>query len=210
MKALLITRWHRAVVLVVLVSGCVTIEKSYPDKHYFVLEVHQDVNPSKTTGNGILEVADVRVSPRYGERSFVYRTSEARYESDFYNQFLVAPASLITEEIQKALARSHIFQHVIGSSSQLQPTHVLESGISALYGDFRDINVPKAILEIEFFLSQEAAGRSEIVIEKRYSKSVRLKGRSPEALVKGWNEALEAILVSFTTDLKAANLKAGS
>lgn len=210
MKACFVTCWHGVVVLFVMLSGCVTIEKSYPDKHYFVLEVHRNVNPAKASGIGILEVVEARLSPRYAERSFVYRTSEARYESDFYNQFLVAPASLISEEIHKALARSHIFQHVIGSSSQLQPTHVLESGVSALYGDFRDINAPKAVLEMEFFLSREASGRSEIVLEKRYSQSVQLRARSPEALVKGWNEALDAILASFTADLKAVNLGPGS
>lgn len=210
MKARFVTRWHGVVVLFVMLSGCVTLEKSYPDKHYFVLEIHGSVNPARTSGVGILEVVEARVSPRYAERSFIYRTSEARYETDFYNQFLVAPASLISEEIHKALAQSHIFRHVIRSSSQLQPTHVLESGVSAFYGDFREIDAPKAVLEIEFFLSREAAGRSEIVLEKRYSQSVQLRARSPEALVKGWNQALESILASFAADLRAVNLGAGS
>jgi hypothetical protein len=41
-------------------------------------------------------------------------------------------------------------------------------------------------------------------MQKRYSKSQPLTGRSPEALVKGWDEALEAILTSLIADLKAA------
>ena len=206
MKKFIIRCWLCGFALAAWLSGCVSIEKSYPDKRYFVLDISRDINPKNETGIGILQVSNARVSPRYEEKSFVYRTSEAGYESDFYNQFLVSPAFLISEEVRKGLARSHVFQHVIASSSQLEPTHILESGVAALYGDFRDLSAPRAVMEIDFFLSREASGRSEIVLGRRYSKSVPLSGRSPEALVKGWNEALEAILNSLIADLKATKL----
>jgi uncharacterized lipoprotein YmbA len=205
MKAVTITARHASAALLIVLSGCVSFERNYPDQHYFVLEVKRNVNPSTTPGNGVVEVADVRISPRYTEKSFVYRTSEARYESDFYNQFLVAPAVLITEEIRKGLAQSHVFRHVIGSSNQLQPTLVLEAAVNDLYGDFRNGSAPKAVLEIEFFLSKETDSRPQIIMEKRYAKSVDLSGRSPEALVQGWNRALEEILTALVTDLKSAH-----
>jgi uncharacterized lipoprotein YmbA len=203
MKAVTITARHASAALLIVLSGCVSFERNYPNLHYFVLEVKRNVNPSTTLGNGVVEIADVRISPRYTEKSFVYRTSEARYESDFYNRFLVAPAVLITEEIRKGLAQSHVFRHVIGSSHQLQPTHVLEAAVNDLYGDFRNGSAPKAVLEIEFFLSKETDSRPQIIMEKRYAKSVDLSGRSPEALVQGWNRALEEILTALVTDLKS-------
>ncbi len=203
MKAGFITGFYALAAVGFLVSGCVSLEKSYPDQHYFVLEVQRDVNPAKPARDGVLEVADVRVSPRYSEKGFVYRTSEARYESDFYNQFLVAPASIITEELRKGLAQSQVFRHVIGASNQLQPTHVLEAAVSALYGDFRDGVAPKAVLEMEFFLSKNSDGRSEVVMEKRYARSVNLDRRSPEALVRGWNRALEETLAALVADLNS-------
>jgi uncharacterized lipoprotein YmbA len=205
MKAVTITARHASAALLIVLSGCVSFERNYPDQHYFVLEVKRNVNPSTTPGNGVVEVADVRISPRYTEKSFVYRTSEARYESDFYNQFLVAPAVLITEEIRKGLAQSHVFRHVIGSSNQLQPTLVLEAAVNDLYGDFRNGSAPKAVLEIEFFLSKETDSRPQIIMEKRYAKSVDLSRRSPEALVQGWNRALEEIIAALVTDLKSAH-----
>jgi len=42
---------------------------------------------------------------------------------------------------------------------------------------------------------------------KRYSKSVPVSGRSPEALVKGWDEALSAALGSLVADLQSASLQ---
>ena len=196
---------HALAALLVFCSGCVSFERGYPDQHFFVIEVKRNVNPPTTSGNGVVEVVDVQISPRYTEKSFVYRRSDARYESDFYNQFLVAPAALITEELRKGLAQSQVFRHVIGSSNQLQPTHVLQAAVSGLYGDFRNGSAPKAVLEMEFFLTKEADGRSQIVLEKSYAKTVDVSRRSPEALVRGWSQALEEILTALVADLKSAN-----
>ncbi|MBI1997685.1 MAG: membrane integrity-associated transporter subunit PqiC [Deltaproteobacteria bacterium] len=204
MKKLLSNLWRSAFVLLALASGCVGIERSYPDKRYFVLEVNRNVNPSNPPGRGVLQVANIRVSPRYEDKGFVYRTSGSSYESDFYNQFLVSPAALLGEELRKGLAQSEIFRHVINASSQLEPTHVLEGVVDALYGDFRDPGAPKAVLEMEFFLRKESPSKAEIVAAKRYAKSVAVTGRSPEALVKGWNEALDAILSALVADLKSS------
>jgi ABC-type uncharacterized transport system auxiliary subunit len=196
-----------ALALLALSSGCVSLEKAYPDKRYFVLETPGQANPANPTGNDTLEVSNVRVSPRYGDRSFIYRTSAAGYESDFYNQFLVSPASLITEEIRKGLIGSHLFKYVIGPASQLQPSYVLEGTVNALYGDFRNTDSPRAVLEMEFFLTSEIPANPGILMQQRYAKSIPLSGRSPEALVQGWNEALDEILTSLTADLKAATVK---
>jgi len=205
MNAVFTTGSPALAALLAFCSGCVSLERSYPDQHYFVIEVKRNVNPSTMPGNGVVEVADVQISPRYTEKSFVYRTSDARYETDFYNQFLVAPAALITEELRKGLTQSQVFRHVIGSSNQLQPTHVLQAAVSSLYGDFRNDSAPKAVLEMEFFLTKEADGRSQIVMEKSYAKTVDVSLRSPEALVQGWSQALEEILTALVTDLKSAN-----
>ena len=78
--------------------------------------------------------------------------------------------------------------------------------VNALYGDFRNPNQPAAVLEIEFFLYNESSGNSGIVTQKRYVKSVPIRERSPEALVKGWDQALEALVSTLAVDLKAANL----
>jgi uncharacterized lipoprotein YmbA len=205
MKRASLKQGSASFLLCLFFSGCVSLDRSYPDKHYFVLEVNRDGQPSNQTANGILEVSDIRISPRYEGQSFVYRISDASYESDFYNQFLIAPAALVTEEVRKGLTQSRIFEYVINSSSQLQPTHRLDGIVNALYGDFRNISASRAVLEIEFFLSKQLPTGTEIVMNKRYSKAVPLSGRSPDALVKGWDEALDGILTSLIADLKSAN-----
>jgi cholesterol transport system auxiliary component len=194
--------------LLALCAACVGIEKSYPDKRYFVLEASANPSSANPAGNETLEVSNIRISPRYADRSFVYRTSEAGYESDFYNQFLVSPSSLITEEVRKGLTGgSQIFKYVISPTNQSQPSYVLEGTVNALYGDFRNPNSPRAVLEMEFFLTSEIPGNPGILMQSRYAKSLPLTGRTPEALIKGWNQALEEILSSLVADLKAIVLK---
>ena len=189
--------------LLISAAACVNVEKSYPDKRYYVIEAARGAASGDAKTGGVLLVSSLRVSPRYESRSFVYRRSESSYESDFYNQFLVAPGAQLTEEVRHALGQAQVAQYVVGASSQSEPTHVLEGTVDALYGDFRDLNSPKAVLEMEFFLSKESTTRAEIVTRKRYAKSIAVNGRTPEALVKGWNEGLSEILAALVADLKA-------
>jgi ABC-type uncharacterized transport system auxiliary subunit len=186
-----------------LSPGCVTLERSYPEKHFFVLEIGA-VKPVDAPRQGVLQISSVRISPRYEGKNFIYRLSDTSYESDFYNEFLIAPATLVTEELVKGLTRAAVFEHVIDSSSQLSPTYALEAAVNALYGDFRNGSAPKAVVEMEFFVTKETAGKSEILMQKRYSKAAGLGGRSADALVKGWDQALDEILADLVVDLKAA------
>ena len=183
--------------------SCVTLERSYPEKHYFVLDAAERIVPANPVGDRILMVANLRVSPRYADRSFVYRISEAGYETDFYHQFLTATDVMIGEELRRGLAASRVFKYVIGPANQLQPNLVLEGSVNALYGDFRNLDAPAAMLEMEFFLHNEDAANPGIVMHKRYAKSIAINGRSAEALVKGWNGGLNEILAMLIADLHA-------
>jgi cholesterol transport system auxiliary component len=189
-----------------LFIGCVSIEKSYPDKRYFVLDIVLDASPQNPAETGTLQIASARVSPRYADKNFVYRRSDTRFESDFYNEFLISPGVLVAEELRQGLSQSGLFKFVVGSVDALAPTHTLETVVNSLYGDFRDVGAPQAVMEVEFFLSQEGSP-SGIVFHKRYHSAIPLEGRNPEALVQGWNRALEAISGSLVSDLKASNVR---
>lgn len=192
--------------VLLLLSGCVTLERSYPEKHFYALELPRDVKSVNGAGKGVMQISYVRISPRYQGKNFIYRLSDTSFESDFYNEFLIEPASLIAEELGKGLARSGLFQYVVDSSSELPPAYTLEPAVNALYGDFRDNSAPKAVLEMEFFVVKQNSGKSDIIMQKRYAKAVALEGRSADALVKGWDEALGEIVNDLIADLKVANL----
>jgi len=202
-KARSAARLVTALTVLFAFSACVNLQRSYPDKHFFALEAAQVEKPANPGGNGILEVANLSISRRYEGLNFVYRTSDTGYEADFYNNFFIAPAVMISEEVRKSIARSHIFAQVIGPFSDLPPSHHLAGIINTLYGDFSSPS-PKAVLEIQFILTQPANPENQIVLAKTYSQAAPITARTPEALVKGWDQALTQILSSLIADIDAA------
>jgi cholesterol transport system auxiliary component len=187
-------------------AGCVSVsvERQFAARRYFVLDVAGDHAPAMSNAVGVLKISNVRVSPRYDSKGFVYRTADTSYETDFYHQFLVPPGPMLTDEVQQALSRADIFQYVVNSASQLEPTHVLEGTADALYGDFSDPTSAQAVLTMSFLLSRAGSNGPEVILQKHYRKAVPVQSRTAAALVKGWNEALEAILASLVADLKTA------
>jgi cholesterol transport system auxiliary component len=196
-------RARRAILLLcVFCSACVSLERSYPEIHYFVISVPDRSDHQSSIGEGILSVANLRISPRFADKNFVYRTSESGYETDYYNQFLTSPDLNIAEEVRKGLAAAPLFKYVIGPGNQLAPNYSLEGSINALYGDFRNLNAPMAVVEFEVFVHNEDSAKPGVVLQKRYRKSVAISARSPEALVKGWDDALSEIIAALSADLK--------
>src|SRR5574341_1687118 len=196
------------VLLFLTITGCATLEKNYPERTYYIFNIsNEDKNLTPISGEGVLEIRRFEISPSFASREFVYRNGDLSYDTDFYNQFFRTPASLITEEVRKWLSESGQFKYVVDSSNNVDANHILEGNVSELYGDFRTPNTPKAVMGIQFFLTEETSTNPKIVFEKNYRREVVLSSNSPEELVKGWNEALEQILTALAGDLKNVDLK---
>lgn len=199
--------------LVFSLSGCLGLERRYPEKHYFVLDVSQPQNSPALETGAVLRIRKFQISRRYEGKGLVYRTGDLSYESDFYNEFFVAPAVLLTEETRKRLAGTGLFKHVIGGPSQALPDYILEGAITSLYGDYRIPARPKAVLEVRFFLIRAARAPARIIFENQYRREISMTENSPQALVKAWNKALERILPDFEQDIRKklpAKEKAGT
>jgi uncharacterized lipoprotein YmbA len=199
--------WNRAVfaaMLILSLWACVNvnIDRNYPARRYFVLNANDTGIASQTGSAGVLRLAHVRVSPRYDGKGFVYRLAAQNFETDFYNQFLVAPGSMLTDELSQALRRAKLFQYIVNSSSAVEPTCLLEATVDELYGDFSNDTAGSAVLGMAFVMSRLAANGPEALFQKHYRKVIPLQARSPEALVQGWNRALEEMLSALVIDLK--------
>ena len=185
-----------------LMTGCINLEKGYPEKRYFILDASRDKDISSPDTGKDLTVRRFRVSPEYEGKGLVYRLEELSFESDFYNEFFVSPVSMFTEEIRKRLAGSGLFKHVVDPSSLLDATYILEGAVTALYGDYRVSTAPKAVMEIQFFLLQETDSNPKIIFKSQYHKEEPFKGNTPDGLIKSWNTAFNQILTEFENDLK--------
>jgi len=183
-----------------LISGC-SLTKQYPAKQTYLVEARRTGEARAATSPAVLRVRSLQVAAPFEGRGFVYRTSELGYRTDFYHEFLVAPRAQLTDQTRQWLGASGLFRFVIDPSSKTDATHSLEGSISALYGDFRAASAQKAVLAIEFFLSNDQPAAPEIIFHKIYRQEIPLENRAPETLAKGWGKALEQILTALEQDL---------
>lgn len=185
----------------VTLAGCVNLNKSYPEKRSFVLDVGAPPHETPSHSNKVLKINRLRVSPLFAGRAMVYRTADLQYESDFYDEWFVTPSVLVTQQLQNWLARSGRFQLVLQGTNHIEPTHFLEGTVTEFYGDFRES--PSAVLGIEFHLL-DAMNEGQLSFRQTYHQGIPLTDRSPDALARGLTEALRTVLMSLTKDLGEA------
>lgn len=158
-----------------------------------------------------LRIGAFNIAAPYRDRAFVYRTEGLKYESDFYNEFFVAPAGMIAEATSKALAGARVFDRVVPSGTAPEEGEfVLEGFVTDLYADARTAK-PEAEVAVSFYLSRTTFP-SAVVWSRDYRERVALAANTPEALAQAWNAALGNVLARLVRDLESAalNPKPGS
>ena len=199
--------WVVPLVLLVL-SGCVSLAKSFPDKHYYALDVTRQGEPGVPVPGAVLDVRGLVVSPRFEGKELVYRTGETRYESDFYHAWFVSPSAMLTQQVQNWLRHSQLFESVVATSSYLDATHILEGTVTALYGDYRQQGEQKAVVGMHIVLIEDNSTRATSLFQRDYHQMVELTETSPDELTRGWNQGLQQILMTLEEDLRGIDLKA--
>ena len=184
----------------VVLAGCGSTEKY--DRRYYVLSADRPAAPTRTQTDYVLDVSRFMIDSAYSGSGLVCRVGESEYESDFYNEFLAAPAAMITDKTRDWLSRSRLFRRVLDPGSRIDPTHVIEGNVTALYGDFRDRSSPRAVIEMRVFLLKAEAGKEPLaVFGKTYRSSVPIESEGPEALVEALGRCLQGILSALENDL---------
>lgn len=191
--------------LMIAISGCSGLSKSYPERSYFMFEVPPVAQKPAPVKGAIAEVSRFSVSPGSEGKEFIYRTGDVSYESDFYNQFFRPPGAMLTEITIRWLESTGLFQDVLSTVTQAGANYFIEANVVQLYGDYR--TSPKAVMQIQFLLLKYTTDSSyddntKIVFGKNYSSEIPIASAAPGDLMQGWNTALGEILNSFLEDLR--------
>ena len=189
--------------LTLVAAGCGVLRREYPERQQFVLEVTPPETSDPPVDGPVLGVSRFRTSPLLSGTSFVYRTGDQTFESDFYNVFWTPPASMVANETGKWLRSSGIFSDVVDPGSLTPRTYALEGAIAELYGDYRNPAAPAAVMGLRFALVDVQGKEPKVLLHKDYSVSHPIPTGTPTALAAGWNAELGEILAALQSDIRA-------
>ena len=184
----------------VLVAGVGACSRPAPVKGTFVLEPAMPP-PVAKMHPGSLRVGPVAVGAAFRGKQFVFREADLKYETDYYNEFLVAPAANIGEAVARALTAARVFTAVLPGATTADPDWTLDVFVGSLYGDGRAMDKPAAVLAITFFLRK---GEGSVPVwSKTYDRRVPFTTGSAASYVAAQNTALGDILAELARDLSA-------
>ena len=192
--------------LLLLSAGCVDLSRPALAKHYYLLDAVPEPVDEPPAHAGAIRVTGIEVSAPFSERTLVYRLDKERYESDFYDEFFVAPRAMVTSELVEWLRVRRVFAATLPPSSTLDAPYALEGQVTAMYGDLRDKDKTEAVFSIQVFVTHMGNPDRAIVLQRTYDQRVRVADRSADAITKGLSEALQQSLAQLEADLRALQL----
>jgi hypothetical protein len=157
--------------------GCTNIRNKSPEKKIYRIQAHSQMAASNTpeTGEGLL-VKRFSISPEFETLSFVYRLSPTRFANDFYNNFIAAPARMITDVIQEDLWASPLFSPAY---TLTQARFQLEGKVTEFYGDIQDTQQPMAVVTLRLLLEETTDNGVIPVIHKTYGAKILMTSPDP-------------------------------
>jgi uncharacterized lipoprotein YmbA len=151
-----------------------------------------------------LRVGGVHVVAAYAGTPLIYRVDDVKFTTDPYHVFIADPGRMLADQMTAWLDRSGPFKTVADPESGSTAPYVLEATVTELYGDFRPGQTPAAVLAMRFTLIDQTGARPKTSFERTLDRRVNLPRTAPDALVRGYGEALAGILTELTTDLRGA------
>ena len=171
-------------------------------REYFILDVVRQASRSQTPADATIEVNRFNINSAYASRNLVYRLGRFEYEPDYYRQYMIAPATMITEETRRWLADSGLFKQILPPGSQVSPTYTLQGLITSLYGDFTDKAAPTAVMRIRFFFTQRKGAGDTVIFSQSYRAAAPLADKTGQGLIDAFSKDLIEILTSLEADLQ--------
>ena len=182
--------------------GCVSwrVDNTPATPHYYVLEVERgEVAGNNAENLPTLALRPLRVTSKFRGKTILFRVGEQDYQSQADHLFIDDPQQILTQQLQNWLEQSGLFSQVV-TDERIPTDFILETAVTALYGEARPNFSPAAVLEMQFFLTSPLA-EDKVLFESGLRVSSDVLGLSPAAVVIGWRQALLKTLIALEVNL---------
>ena len=186
-------------------AGCSAVTRPAPVKQTFLLDSAAPAPVARPQPSSA-RVGTVNIAAPFRGKSFVSREGDLRYDTDFYNEFLVPPATMIGELTSRALERAKVFTLVVPINSAAPTEWLLDGFVSSLVVDAREPGKMYADLAITYYLFRADGGTGMPVWTRDYRQREPLSALTAQAYAAALNTALGRIFADLARDLAAAEL----
>jgi len=193
--------------VVLALAGCSAISRPSPVRQTFLLD--PPAPPAVAHSQpGTLRVGTINIAAPFRGKTFVYRVSDLRFDTDYYVEFLVPPATMLTEQTTRALDHAKPFARVAGpgAGAATDAEWVLDGFATALYADTREAAKPAAELDITYYLTAAAGDEQVPLWTHEYQQRVPMRDASASAYAGALNSAFGEIMTALSRDLASVPL----
>ena len=190
-------------VCVALAATACSIGKSAPHTTTYVIDPPKPASTAESRQPQTLRMGNVRVAPPFAGNPLVYRVDEVQFTPDFYNAFIAEPGPMLGACMAEWLDRAGPFKTVSQPGGPMTTPYILEAVVTELYGDFRPGRKPAAVMTVQFTLVDLTGATPAVVMERFIGRHTVIPEATPDALVRGYGQALAEILTDLSKQMAA-------
>lgn len=189
--------------LISLLTGCFGLGSKDDDDddtpHYYIIDVDRGAVAAEFAKDRVLYIKPVKMTSHFRGKNIVFRVGENEFRSTENHEFFSAPEEMFTEQLKRWLQKSGLFSNVV-TTLDTPADLVLETAITAFYGEKREQFSPQSVLEMQFFLTSSEDEGEQVLFQTGLRIDVDVASATPPNVVKGWKDGLEELLATVEDD----------
>lgn len=187
-----------------LLAGCFGLgSKSNAEdddsQHYYVIDVNRGTVAADFAKDRVLRIKPVEVMSVFREKTIMFRVGNDEYQPQTSHQLFSEPQEMFTDQLKRWLQKSGLFSQVV-TDADVPADMVLETSLTALYGDQREQFSPQAVLEMQFLLMSENTNSIVPLLQTGLRIETDIDETTPANVVQGWKQGLEELLATLEDD----------
>lgn len=169
-------------------------------ERYYVIDVDRGLREDVRASERVVRLLPVKLTSQYRGKAILFKVGENEFQPQNKHQFFATPEEMFTEQLQRWLEKTGIFTKVITDENQ-PADMVLQTAVTALYGDKRAAYPAQAVLEMQFFLLSEPETSAQAIFQTGLRTDIDIEETTPANVVKGWKTGLKQIMTTIEDDL---------